>query len=161
MSSGVVIIHKLGWGWKVFLQDGTFACKSKCPSEQGKNHSPFYDLSLDFIYHCFCQVLLVTHINSDSVGEFTQGHKYQLAGIFGDSLGGWLPHCDHSKGPYLWQPPVYAYPGTGQPQSALHIALPCRIHFWKCTANNNNKWRCNLLILKMMKPKQRKIKSLS
>lgn len=98
-SSGAVVICKLGCGWRVFLQDGPLACKGKRPAEQGENHSPFYDLFLDFIYRCFCQVLLVTHINSGGVGELTQGQKYQLAEIFGGSLGGRLPPVTTARGP--------------------------------------------------------------
>lgn len=128
-SSGTVVICKLGCGWRVFLQDGTLACKGKRPAEQGENHSPFYDLFLDFIYHCFCQVLLVTHINSGGVGELTQGQKYQVAEIFGGSLGGRLPPHDHGKGPCLWQPPACAYPGTGLPHSVLYITLSWKTHF--------------------------------
>lgn len=58
------------------------------PTEQGRSHHVFYDLTLDFICSHLCCILLATQTNPDTTWEgTTQGHECQEEGIIGHHLG--------------------------------------------------------------------------
>lgn len=58
------------------------------PTERGRSHHVFYDLTLEIICYRLCHVLLATKTNPHTVWEWTtHGRKYQEVGIMGHHLG--------------------------------------------------------------------------
>lgn len=155
------VIYRLGWGWRLCFRDGTLAwlepqfhwtpwfsplgCLSVLTAWQlaflegwfsrarQKPQSCLWpSLGHYVVHHGFCRVLLVIHISPDSVGEFAQGHECQLTEICEDTLGGWLPHCGHCKGPHLW-PSSVCVSWMSLPSSASYIAFSYEFNVWKWT----------------------------
>lgn len=89
------------------------------PTEQGRSHRVFYDLTLEIICSHLCCILLATETNPDTVWEgTTQGCERQEEGIMGHHLG------YHTRERHPEPSQVRSIPGGCPRAPHIHLCTP-------------------------------------